>query len=158
VKAELHWKDGNYFESAIREHVVPMDTRDPVTGGKNRGPSPKELLLASIMGCSGMDVVSLLKKYRIELGALDVLSRAETTDTYPKIFRQIDLIFELTLPKFDRETQLAQAIESITLSMTKYCGVSAMVAPASPIFYTVVINGEIEYRAQADFGRSSQGA
>lgn len=151
MKAELHWKDGNFFESTIREHVVPMDTRDPITGGKNRGPSPKELLLASIMGCSGMDVVSLLRKYRIELGKLDVRAQAEQTDTYPKVFRQIDLIFELELPKFDRESQLTQAIESVTLSMTRYCGVSAMVAPVSPIFYTVVINGEIEYRAQADF-------
>ena len=43
------------------------------------------------------------------------------------------------------------AVEAVTLSMTKFCGVSAMVAPTSPIFYSVVVNGEIEGRDQAHF-------
>lgn len=153
MKAELTWKDGLTFESTIREHRIILDTSEK-NGGKNLGPSPKEILLSSIMACSGMDVVSLLKKYKIEVSSFTMSSQAETTDTYPKIFRQVDLIFTLVLPKFDRETQLDRAIESVVLSMTRYCGVSAMVAPTSPMFYTIVINGEIEYRAQADFTSS----
>lgn len=154
MKAELAWKDGLTFESTIREHRITLDTSEK-NGGKNRGPSPKEILLSSIMACAGMDVISWLKKRKIEVGSFTMSSQAETTETYPKIFRQVDLIFTLELPKFERETQLDHAIESVVMSMTKYCGVSAMVAPTSPIFYTIVINGEIEYRAQADFSSAS---
>lgn len=149
MKSELTWKSDMTFDAQMRQHVVTLDTAS--LGGKDLGPSPKEMLLSSIATCSGMDVVALMKKHKIEVEAFTMTSQAETTEHHPKIFKQVDLVFDLKLKLTDPEAQLPKVIESVKLSMTKFCGVSAMVNPTSPIFYTVLVNGEIEHRDQANF-------
>lgn len=149
MKATLDWKDAMTFEAKVREHAFTLDTTGP--GGKDRGPSPKETLIASVLGCSGMDVVSLLRKYRIELKSLRLTGNAESRESHPRIFPQIDLVFDVRVEMKDPEADLPKVVEAVELSLTKYCGVSAMIAPTSPMFYTVLVNGEIEGRGQAKF-------
>lgn len=60
MKAELTYKENFTFESKIRDHNFTMDTQS-AAGGDNRGPTPKELMLASILGCTGMDTIAVLK-------------------------------------------------------------------------------------------------
>lgn len=152
MKAILDWKQAMTFEGKIRDHTVVLDSPD--YGGKNLGPTPKENLIASVLGCSGMDVVGLLKKYRIELKSFTLSGNAESRSIHPKIFPQIDVVFDLQVQFKDAATELPKILEAVELSMTKYCGVSAMVAPTSPIFYTVLVNGEIESRGQANFAEA----
>jgi putative redox protein len=149
MKATLNWKDGMTFNANIRDHAFVLDSPDP--GGKDRGPSPKETLIASILGCTGIDVVAHLKKHRFEIKRFALTGNAESRTSYPKIFSQIDLVFDLEVALSAAKSELPRVLEAVELSMTKYCSVSAMVAPTSPIFYTVLVNGEIEGRGQANF-------
>lgn len=149
MKANLEWKEAMTFEAKVRQHTFTLDT--PHLGGKDQGATPKEFLISAILGCSGMDVVALLKKYKIPMKSLKLSGNAETRESHPKIFPQIDIVFDVTVDLSNRETELPKIIEAVELSMTKFCGVSAMVAPTSPIFYSVVVNGEIEGRGQAKF-------
>ncbi len=149
MKAEMKWIEGMSFESKIRSHSVRMDLS--TLGGKDTGPTPKELMIASVLGCTGMDVVSLVRKKKLDLRSFSMSGEGELRDTHPKILSQLDLIYEMQIEFTDREKELPFALEAVTLSMTRYCGVSATVAAATPIFYTVVINGQIEARDQAKF-------
>jgi putative redox protein len=153
MKAVLEWKDTMTFAAKVRDHAFTLDTPD--YGGKDRGPSPKETLIASVLGCTGMDVVALLKKFRIDLKSFSLTGTAESRDVHPKIFPQIDVVFDITADVKDPETEMPKIAEAVELSLTKYCGVSAMVSPTSPIFYTLRVNGEIEGRGQAKFPSKS---
>lgn len=141
------------FESKIRDYSVPMDFAP--AGGKETGPSPKELMIASVLGCTGMDVVALIRKKKLDLRSFRMSGEGEPRATHPKILSQLDLIYEMQIEFVDRERELPLALEAVTLSMTRYCGVSATVAAATPIFYAVIINGEIEGRDQARFPSNS---
>lgn len=147
MKCQTQWIGDMGFESQIRGHKVPMDAKSENIDATERGPTPKELLLASICGCSGIDVVSILKKMRVELLSCSVNAQTETTETYPSIFSEVKLQFYIRSPNIKPE----QALKAVTLSMTKYCGVSAMVVKASPIGYEVFVNEEKVGEGQADF-------
>ncbi len=145
MRATAKFTGGMSFEARIRDHVLKLDTVSPL--GKDSGPSPKALLLPAILGCTGMDVVAFLKKHKVEFDSLDLSADAEVVETHPKIFQSVEVIFDVKGPRVDE----AQVIRAVEESMTKYCGVSAMISKASPIFYTVRINDEIAIRGQARF-------
>lgn len=147
MKCQTQWIGEMGFESHLRGHKVPMDAKSDAIDLAERGPTPKELLLASICGCSGMDVVSILKKMRVELLSCSVNAQTETTENYPSVFSEVKLQFHIRSPRIQPE----QALKAVTLSMTKYCGVSAMVVQASPITYEVFVNEEKVGEGQSDF-------
>lgn len=146
MQATLKYNEGMKFTARIRDHDVVMDIKAP--HGKDSGPSPKELLLPSIMGCTGMDVVSVLKKWNIPFSSFEMSAEANTTNTQPKVFVQVDLIYDFVVPEGTSAEKFEEAVE---LSMTEYCGVSAMIAKGCPIYYVIRLNGEIESRGQARF-------
>lgn len=151
MQCQTQWIGGIGFEAHIREHQFIMDSRND-KGDKDRGPSPKEVLLASICGCSGMDVVSILQKMRVDLMACHVDAQTETTAGYPAIFTEVKLLFRIESPNIKPE----QALKAVTLSMTKYCGVSAMIVEASPITYEVFVNSEKVGEGRADFSGAKE--
>jgi putative redox protein len=144
--AEIHWLQGIGFDAHVREHHQFMDGKKEF-GGKDRGPNPKEYVLAGLCGCSGMDVVSLLKKFKIPFDSFDVQAEAEMTNSHPIVFSEVRLNFKVTGAAVER----AQFLKAIELSLTKYCGVSAMLSKSVPIHYTAQINGEAVGSGQAKF-------
>ena len=65
------WKGGLAFETNVNGHKIVMDA--PVeAGGQNSGPGPKKLQLIALSGCTGMDIVTILKKMRVEFSNLEV--------------------------------------------------------------------------------------
>ncbi len=126
-----------------------MDTSG--MGSKNAGPSPKEALLGSVMACSAMDVVGLLRKHKVSYDSFSMTSNAEQTEKQPRVFVQIDLSYDFT----GTDLPLERLQEAVDQSMSLYCGVSAMIAPAVPIYYVVRVNGDIEHRGQAQFPKST---
>jgi putative redox protein len=145
MKAITTWKNDLEFTARAGENSITLDTRPPL--GKNRGPSPKELLLMGIGGCSGMDVISLLKKHRSLPKILEISVEAKTTEgQYPTVFEESWVNF-LVLG----DVKVEHINEAVTLSMTKYCGVSAMLADSFPIFYRVNLNGQETLTGQAQF-------
>ncbi|UOF01867.1 OsmC family protein [Bdellovibrio reynosensis] len=141
---------GIAFEATLRGHKLVMDTR--AEGGGDTGPSPKELLLASICGCTAMDVVSILQKMRVHLESCEVNSETATTAGYPSIFSEVKLQYLISGEGIKAE----QVIKAVTLSMTKYCGVSAMIVKASPMTYEIVLNGTKVGEGKADFQAAAE--
>lgn len=137
IKATTHWLQGIGFEVEIRDHHQFTDGKKEF-GGRDRGPNPKEYVLAGLCGCTGMDVVSLLKKYKVNYSEFSVTAETELTKNHPVVFTEVTILFSLKAETQDFE-QIKKAVE---LSMTKYCGVSAMLSKAVDIRYVVQVNNE----------------
>lgn len=148
MKAELSLQDGYRFEASMRSHRVVLDVSPP--SGKDAGPSPKEYFLASVAGCAGMDVAGWLQKHKLKPSSVLIVADAVARDEHPRIFPRMELSFE-----FQGDGLAGAAtqtlIEGVRLSLTKYCGVSAMIRPEFPLEYSVVINGKTEFRGRAEF-------
>jgi putative redox protein len=118
-------------------HALVMDA-DPSDGGQNTGPRPMELLLAGAGGCSGMDVISILKKKRQDVTGLEINVKGEKAGDYPKKFTEITLEFVVRGRNISEEA-VKRAIE---LSMTKYCSVKATLEGTAKIHYSYKIINE----------------
>ena len=131
-KITVNWLDGMAFEAEVNQHILIMDAHEGV-GGKDRGPRPKPLLLASLAGCTGMDVVSILDKMRVQTKGFRIDIEANLSEEHPKVYTDIRLIYIFSgndLP-FDK---LQKAVE---LSQEKYCGVSAMLKQSAKLEYEI---------------------
>jgi putative redox protein len=127
----LSWKEKLAFEAQTESgHQIFLDAK-PEVGGENNGPSPMELLLVSLAGCTAMDVVSILKKKRVNLHNLTLKVNGERTPQHPKYFTKIDVEYNFE-GKNIKEDDIKQAIE---LSRDKYCSVSAMLKEKAEISY-----------------------
>jgi putative redox protein len=134
---KTNWKNKMAFDSQIDKHTVRIDTGGEL--GDDSGPSPKKLLLASLAGCTGMDVVSLLKKMRVTITGFEIDIEADLTEEHPKIYSEIRLVYRF----FGTDLNKEKVEKSVRLSQEKYCGVSAMLRKNSPINYRIeYIEGE----------------
>lgn len=109
------------FTSTIQGHQVVMDTTAD-DGGDNSGPSPKRLMLASLAGCTGMDVVSILAKMKVEFSNFSMDIDAHVTDEHPKYYDQVNLTYKIKVAAADQ----SKVEKAVSLSQEKYCGVTAM--------------------------------
>lgn len=144
MKISMNWQGKMRFTATDGNRAVEMDTQAPL--GDGSALSPKQLLLASICGCSAMDVSSLLRKFKQEVDSFHIEADAPVTEGYPAVFSFVQLDYFLQ-GKIDNK----EALEAVHLSQTKFCGVSAMVAKACPIRYRVYVNGNQIGEGQADF-------
>ncbi|MCX6126420.1 MAG: OsmC family protein [Proteobacteria bacterium] len=147
MHAEISHKANFTFETKIRDHKFYQDTQ-LAAGGENKGPTPKELLLAGIIGCAGMDVVGLLKKHKMTAESLNIQATAEPRKEHPRVFQAVEVVFTVSGVNIGPE----ELKDSVKLSLTKYCGVSAMVSKVVPIQYRVILNGIAIDEGKADFG------
>jgi len=118
---KTQWKGNLTFQSEINGHKLIMDAPEE-GGGKDLGPSPKKLLLAAIAGCSGMDVVSILKKMRVEVENVDVEVSGELTDEHPKYYEKMHVIYTIT----GKDLPLVKIEKAVKMSEETYCGVGAL--------------------------------
>ncbi|MEO0073945.1 MAG: OsmC family protein [candidate division WOR-3 bacterium] len=133
MHATLRWVHGMQFvATAGSNHGVVLDTGAD-HGGTDTGTTPMELVLDALAGCTAMDVVSILRKMRVEFRSFIINVRAERADEHPKVFTRIQLEYVVSGVNLD-ETKIRQAVE---LSQTKYCSVSAMLKKACPVEWTV---------------------
>jgi putative redox protein len=146
MKCEIEWTEGFHFQTHVREHSLVQDA-SKLSGGTDQGPTPKELLLASICGCTGMDVVGFLRKSKTVLNSLSISAQAEQTATHPKIFSKVHLQFRASGP----DAAIAPLVEAVEKSQTMYCGVSAMIARTCAITYEVLLNERVVANGQAKF-------
>jgi putative redox protein len=134
MKSEVELKDGMHFVGKLDGFDIPIDAETNV-GGQGKGPKPKGLLLTSLAGCTAMDVVSILRKMRIEPESFSVEVEAGVTEDHPRVFRTIRVIYRLKGKGLTRE----KVEKAVNLSQEKYCGVSAMLKKTAPIEYEIVI-------------------
>lgn len=128
------WKGNMKFDAAVSGHSVIMDAL-PDVGGDDQGPRPKPLLLASLAGCTGMDVVSVLKKMRVELDDFNIDIMADVTEEHPKHYTAMHITYEFKGKNLDME-KLKKAVD---LSQERYCGVSALFRKALALSYEIKI-------------------
>lgn len=129
--------DMQFKGTATSGHTLQMDA-DDTSGGRNAGFRPMELLLVGFGGCSGMDVISILRKKRQSISGLEINIKGEKTDSYPKIYKKVHIEY-IVQGKGVEE----QAVErAITLSLEKYCSVGATLAKAGTISHSCRIINE----------------
>jgi putative redox protein len=134
MKSSVTLKDGMHFRGALQGFDIPLDAAEQF-GGKNLGPQPKGLMLTSLVGCTAMDVISMLRKMKSEPDEFSVEAETEVTDEHPKVFTSIMITYRLKGENLDRE----KIEKAVKLSQEKYCGVSAMLQKAAPVEYQIVI-------------------
>ena len=129
--------DNFHFElKNDRGHKVNVDSR-PEFGGDDKGPSPMELVLMGVAGCSAIDMISILKKQRQEITSFKAEVEGERVQVgEAKPFKDITVVFFLEGPI--NEEKAARAAQ---LSFEKYCSVSKTLEPTATIHYKVVLNG-----------------
>lgn len=131
------WEGGMSFEANVMDYKIIMDA-DPEFGGQKKGPKPKPLLLVALAGCTGMDIVSLLNKMRVEFKKFKIRVDGDTADEHPKKFTRITVTYEITGKNIDRE----KVEKAVILSKDKYCSVSATLKNSVDIDYIVEIREE----------------
>jgi putative redox protein len=124
------------FEIDQFGHKYTVDTKKE-HGGNDSGPSPKALLLGGLLGCSGMDVASILKKMHIEYDEFSMTVEADQTKEHPMVYKDINLEYII---KGSPDLNIDKIKRAVELSMTTYCGVSAMLRKNSDIHYKIFLN------------------
>ncbi len=146
MKLSMQWSQGMHFDSQP-EGGNPMvfDAKAPM--GKGEGYTPKEAVALAMAGCTAMDVIALMKKFKQEVASFKVEAEVEVRKaSYPNVFEKAELHFYL-----EGTVDPEKAIEAVRRSQTQYCAVSAMLSKAFPIFYHVYVNGERVGSGQAQF-------
>ena len=116
------WTEKSQFESdnpSGYEFTMFDKSQD---NGDVVGFAPKALMLSSLAGCSGLDVVSLLEKMRAEVANFKIEVTAELTDEHPKFYNKVKVDYHFT----DSELHPEKIQKAVNLSVTKYCGVMEM--------------------------------
>ncbi len=124
--ADLHvikteWKGNLAFEANINGHKLMMDA--PIEGGgTNLGPSPKKLMFVALSGCTGMDMVSILKKMRVDIEKCSVEVQGDVTEEHPKHYSKMHVIYEFT----GKNLPMDKLQKAVKMSEDAYCGVGAL--------------------------------
>lgn len=132
--ADVTFLEDMAFEVEVNGHKFIIDADEKV-GGKDRGPRPKPLLLAGLGGCTGIDVISILRKMRIEPDYFNVSVSAETTDEHPRYYNKIHITYEFR----GKDLPMDKLEKAVNLSQERYCGVSAMFSKAAELTHEIKI-------------------
>ena len=122
MEAVVRWHEGLHFsgeaDSGIKVH---MDGK-PATGETRQGASPMELMAFSLIGCTGMDVISILKKMRQDARGLEIRFDGDQQGDHPRIFNRIHVEYVVSGKNLDPE----RVARAVTLSMEQYCPAHAI--------------------------------
>ena len=122
MQSKVVWNGGMSFTgSSDSGYLLPLDATS-VSGGQGAGFLPLQLIAIGLVGCTAMDVISILKKKRQEVTNFEVLAHIERADEHPKIFTNIVLEYKVTGKNIDQKA-VERAVE---LSETRYCPAQAM--------------------------------
>lgn len=134
ITLETNWAEGMRFETEINGHKLILDAAED-NGGTNQGPRPKALMLAALAGCTGMDVISILKKMRVDVTDFSIEIEANQTEEHPKHYDAMKVIYKFKGNNLDME----KLQKAVSLSEERYCGVSAVYKKAMPVTFEVRI-------------------
>lgn len=140
MKARAKWVEGMAFiGEAGSGHAVVMDGA-PEYGGRNIGIRPMEMLLIGLAGCTGFDVVQILKKGRENVTGCEVEVEAERASEDPKVFTKIHIAYRVT----GRGLSQAKAERAVTLSKEKYCSASIMLGATAEMTTALEVVDELK--------------
>lgn len=129
MKVTAQWKqDLTFLGTPDSGFSVQMDA-DASLGGTNNGIRPMEMVALGLAGCTGMDVLSILRKKRQQITEFEVRVNAPRSPEYPKVFTSALITYIVA----GKNVEEAAVLRSIELSVTKYCPVQFMLAQAFPM-------------------------
>jgi putative redox protein len=117
---DVAWNGQMKFEADLDGHHLIVDAA-PEGGGENAGPRPKKLLLLSLAACTGMDVVSLMQKMRVEVDDFRMTVEGDVTEEHPKHYESMHLIYQFK----GKDLPLDKLNKIVEMSQERYCGVAA---------------------------------
>ena len=124
--AKVKWIDGIHFEGTDESgHKVIMDGALE-NGGADSGFRPTKLLLMALAACTGMDVISILKKKQAQVTGFEINVKGEANDEYPKKYNAMHVEYVLSGADL-MEEDVKRAIQ---LSEEKYCIIRNTLAPS----------------------------
>lgn len=133
------WLSNMTFETEVSGHKILLDA-SPEVGGENKGPRPKPLMLSALGGCTGMDVISILKKMRVDVEQFSVTVEGDLTEEQPKYFNKMHVIYEFT----GKNLPLDKLQKAVSLSEERYCGVSALYRKAIELTSEIKIHESLK--------------
>jgi putative redox protein len=131
---DMSWTDNIAFETEMDGHKLIIDASEE-SGGSNLGPRPKKLMLTALAGCTGIDVIMILKKMKIVPEAFNVIVESELTEEHPKYYNKTKIIYQFK----GKNLPIDKLEKAIKLSETKYCGVSAVYRKAMEMEHEIRI-------------------
>jgi putative redox protein len=145
MRARIKWVEDRTFigESGSGHNLVLGTAFRPE--GRTPGPSPMELVLIGMGGCSALDVVHILERGREAIEDITVELQAERAEQDPKVFTRIHMHFVVK----GRGLAPAKIARAIQLSAEKYCSASVMIAKTATITHDFEV---------ADAGASREGS
>ncbi len=136
AKARVIWNQDMQFVGITGSgHAVVVDT-SPENGGYGSAPSNIELIAVAQGGCTGMDVVSILKKKRVDFDRFEIYVDAELTKEHPRHIKSVKIIYKIWGSKISEEA----VRQAVTLSLEKYCSVSHTLSGRAESTHIIQIN------------------
>ncbi|OYT16523.1 MAG: osmotically inducible protein C [Bacteroidetes bacterium 4572_77] len=133
-KVTMKWTKDMSFYADVNGHKITIDATNEA-GGNDRGPRPKPMILLALGGCTGIDVVSILKKMRVKLDDFNVDIEASTTNEHPKYYDH----FIITYTFKGKNLPMAKLEKAVNLSQERYCGVSEMLRKSSTLDHKIIV-------------------
>ena len=135
---ETQWMGKMQFNSLVNGHSIVMDAPERV-GGDDHGPIPKPFILTALSGCTGMDIVAILRKSGKEMQEFNIKVAGELSKVQPIEYISIHVQYDFKgFPEYK-----ADALAAVQISQEKYCGVSHMLRKAIPVTWEITYNGEL---------------
>jgi putative redox protein len=137
---ETQWMGKMQFNALVDGHTIIMDAPERV-GGEDNGPIPKPFVLTALSGCTGMDIVAILRRAGKQVDELNIKVTGEISKKPPIEYVAIHLIYEFKGAEENKEA----ALGAVNDSQEKYCGVSHMLKKVLPVTWEVTYNGKLEF-------------
>jgi putative redox protein len=134
---ETQWMGKMQFNALINGHTVIMDAPERV-GGEDQGPIPKPFVLSALSGCTGMDIVAILRKSAKEVDDFSMQVTGELSKTAPMQYIAVHVVYNFNGIAENQQ----DALNAVNDSQEKFCGVSDMLKKVMPVTWEVNYNGK----------------
>ena|SRR5690242_13158171 len=132
---QTQWMGKMQFNASVNGHTIIMDAPERI-GGDNNGPIPKPFILTALSGCTGMDIAAILRKAQKPVDDFNMSISGEISKHPPIEYTAIHIIYKFRGPEENRQA----ALDAVTASQEKYCGVSSMLKKILPLTWEVSYN------------------
>lgn len=130
-QATIKWIDGlRFVGSGHANHSIVIDGPAD-SGGQDSAARPGELVLMALAGCTGIDVVSILKKMHVAFDSFEIGVEAEVAESHPKIYTKITIEYRIR----GKDIPVDKLERAIKLSQETYCSVTNQLRPSAEISY-----------------------
>jgi len=126
------------FNALVNGHTIVMDAPERV-GGEDHGPIPKPFVLTALSGCTGMDIVAIMRKNGKQPDSFNIKVEGEISKQPPIEYVAMHITYEMEGNESDKD----DAMNAVNISQEKYCGVSHMLKKIMPVTWDVMYNGHL---------------